>query len=137
MLTLALVFLILALLAGWSAVYVLSLEFDTLNSLVPVSAHAHYSLTDTFFEWVENWAMQVQTRVSGIFYKFLYNLLNVFLPWFRKWTSGTEIRLHKFFNMIKGKRELNYLGNKKSASQYVQDMRDHADESRKNGGEIV
>ncbi|HEY9583153.1 MAG TPA: hypothetical protein VJK09_02470 [Candidatus Paceibacterota bacterium] len=133
MLTLALFFFILALLTSWSAVYVLSLELDTLNSLVPVSAHAHYSLTDTFFEWVENWAMQVQTRVSGIFYKFLYNLLNVFLPWFRKWTRGTEIRLHKFFSLVKGKREISE-GTRDNSSQFLKDIRENAEGT--GGGKI-
>ncbi|HEY4493638.1 MAG TPA: hypothetical protein VJB98_03405 [Candidatus Paceibacterota bacterium] len=128
MLSVALYLFILALLASWGAVLVLSRGSDTLNNIVPVSAHAEHSLTESFFERVERVFGHAQHKVAETFYKFTYEALRRFVPWFRAWTRGTESHLQRLINTIKGKQTID-TSNRGNSSQFLKDIKSHAQDT--------
>lgn len=126
MLVAALILFVTSLILGWAALYVLTRNIDTLNEIVPVSAHAEYSVTEAFFSRLENHALDVHSKALKAFYHGAYKLLTSFLPWFRKWTRSTERRLQEVVSAVKGKKDLP-LPDKEKISPYLRDIRSHAE----------
>ena len=128
MLVVALCLFVGSLIAVWGALFVLTRNIDTLNEIVPVSAHAEYSVTEAFFSRVENLAGDLHSKSAKTFYKTVYNLLSRFLPWFRNWTRGTEKRLQEIVSTVKGKKDLSGT-NPENTSQFIKDIKAHAENS--------
>ena len=118
----------LSLVLGWVVLYILTRHAPKLEGkpLIPVSHH--YSITELFFSKIEGAGSKAHRYLADFFYKLAYEALKRFLPWFRRITRGSEERLTRLGALIKGKRELNYLG-RDAASPFIKEVRNHADET--------
>ncbi|MEK7535780.1 MAG: hypothetical protein AAB590_02065 [Patescibacteria group bacterium] len=129
MLTVAIYLFIFSLISAWAALHILSQNMGALQSADQITPFIqHNSLTEAVFDRVEAVAGSAHRHSRDILYRLAYDFLKSVIPMFRKFTHSTEQALTRWVQLIKGKRELNYLG-RKAASPFVQNMRDHADET--------
>jgi len=95
----------------------------------------HNAVIEPFLLLLEHRLVALQRYLAHYFYALVLSILSKALPLLRRFTHQTEAWLIRTVQMVRGKRELNYLG-RKAASQHLQDMGDHQDEVRKEGGSI-
>jgi len=95
----------------------------------------HNAVVEPLFLLVEHRLNAAGRYFTHRFYVLLLSLLSHLLPLFRSLTRSTEEWLVRMVNLVKGKRELNYLG-RKAASPFIQDVANNQDEVRKEGGSI-
>lgn len=127
MLTLTLVTLFITLASVYAFFFVTSKGMVSIYN--QASEEGTNAIIEPFFLQFEHHVGRILRNARHKLYTLLVQGLDRFVPWFRKFTKSFEVRLISILQTLKGKRELNYLGNKKSASQYVEDLRNHADES--------
>ena len=80
-------------------------------------------------------ATNLQKIILDWIYSNTLKLLAWFLPRFRKGTGGAEAIISKLINDVRGKRDLGKR-NPEAKSTFLQDIRDHSEEVRKDGGAI-
>jgi len=133
MLALASYFFIASLLSAWIAIFVLSRHLEKVRSTSDQPHPEAHSITESFFVRVEALGGKIGRQSRDVFYKMAYEVLKRFVPRFREFTRKSEGLLSRWIRLIKGKREINYLG-RDAASPFVQEMRNHSD--HQSGGSI-
>ena len=125
--------LCVSLIGTFAILYLFSRHMEV--SRVGVDVGVHNAVVEPFLIKFEHHAVALQRSLASLFYSIVFRALSSLLPLFRRLTRSTEAWLVRTVQMVRGKRELTSLG-REAASPYLQDMGNHQDEVRKEGGSI-
>jgi|SRR3989338_3881855 len=131
---LVIVSLALSLIGVFAIFYIFNRHLEVARVGVKVEA-GHNAVVEPFLVLLEHRVAAIGRALVGRFYSLAFTVLSRLLPQFRRLTRSTEAWLVRTVQMVRGKREHNYLG-RKAASQHLQDMGNHQDQVRKEGGSI-
>lgn len=123
----------------WTAVWIICLHRPAVsNPDMPrpvFPAGVQYSLSEEFLGKAETWLARLLVYLRNYFYSAAFTALSYALPRLRFWTRQIESRLESVRNAIKGRSE--FVGRDgRDPSGFLKDIREHAEESKKNGGVI-